>query len=61
MTLTARPTRREEGVSFICHLATCNVYFAHHRACDGTSYAPSIVDKGVPCTCSCHETGWDKA
>lgn len=57
-TMTTHPPR-VVGVSFICHLAECKSYFAHHRACDGLSYTPSITDKGVPCQCTCHTTGWD--
>lgn len=59
-TITAREPRHP-SVSFICHLANGHSYFAHHRSCDGLSYTASITDKGVPCTCNCHATGWDKA
>lgn len=58
-TITPRESR-QASVSFICHLATVRSFFAHHHQCDGKSYTPSIVDKGIPCTCTCH-TAWAAA
>lgn len=58
-TMTTHPARAA-GVSFACHLATTSAYFSKHAQCDGRSYTASIVDKGTPCTCTCHSTGGDK-
>lgn len=55
MSLMIRPARRQASVSFICHLATTTAHFTKHAQCNGRSYAASIVDKGTPCTCTCHQ------
>lgn len=54
MSLGPRPPQRPQGVSYVCHLATVRTYLAHHRACDGNSYTPSLIDPGIPCLCDCH-------
>lgn len=55
-----RPAPRHPDVSTRCHraatVASCS---AEHKACDGRSYTPSILSRGVPCICTCHRPSED--